>query len=65
VSGEYFIARSAHVWVFGILYEDVHAVEFRIGADGNVYEMGIRWEVEMGDDKIWLRRKREGEGIGA
>jgi hypothetical protein len=34
----------------------MYPAEFRIGADGKVKEVGIRWEQEMGEEKIWLRR---------
>lgn len=56
VSGEFFVARSKSIIDFGALYDDVYPVEFRIGSDGRVREVGIGWEPAMEDDKIWLRR---------
>jgi len=65
VSGEFFVARSTQVWGYGFLFDDVHAVEFRIGADGNVNEVGIAWEKEMGENKIWLPRQRGVDRYGS
>lgn len=56
VSGEFFIARSKAVMDFGALFDDVYPVEFRIGADGKVRDVGIGWEENMNGEKIWLRR---------
>jgi hypothetical protein len=38
------------------LFPDMYPAEFRIGANGKVKEIGIRWEQEMGEEKIWLIR---------
>ena len=61
VSGEFFVARSKCLDDFGALYDDVYPVEFRIGSDGRVREVGVGWEQEMGERKIWFRRV-EGSG---
>jgi hypothetical protein len=55
-SGEFFVARSKALGDFGALYDDVYPVEFRIGSDGRVREVGVGWEEGMGEEKIWLRR---------
>jgi hypothetical protein len=56
VSGEFFTVNSEHVADFGALFPDVYSAEFKIGADGRVSEVGIAWEEEMGEEKIWLKR---------
>lgn len=56
VSGEFFVARTSSVVDFGALYDDIFAVEFRIGADGKVKEVGVGWEDGTGKEKIWLQR---------
>ena len=56
VSGEFFVARSKAYVDFGALYDEVYLVEFRIGADGKVEEVGVAWEESMDGEKIWLRR---------
>lgn len=59
ISGEFFIVRSQHLEDFGALFDDIYPVEFRIGADGRVKEVGIGWEESMENKKIWLRRATE------
>jgi Domain of unknown function (DUF3471) len=56
VSGEFFVARSKHSGDFGELFDDIYPVEFKIGSDGKVKEVGVRWEESMGTEKIWLSR---------
>jgi len=56
VSSEFFVARSKHLEDFGALFDDVYQVEFKIGADGRVKEVGVGWEEGMGKEKIWLQR---------
>ncbi len=56
VSGEFFIAKSKHLEDFGVLFDDVYPVVFRIGPDGRVVAVGIRWEESMGEEKIWMQR---------
>lgn len=56
MSGEFFVARSKAAVDFGALFDAVYQVEFRIGADGRVGEVGVGWEDSMGEEKIWLRR---------
>lgn len=56
VSGDFFVARSKHLEDFGVLFDDIYPVEFRIGANGSVAAVGIRWEESMGEEKIWLQR---------
>jgi len=56
VSGEFFVGRSKTVYDFGALYDDVYPVEFRVGSDGMVKEVGVGWEEAMKEEKIWLRR---------
>jgi CubicO group peptidase (beta-lactamase class C family) len=38
------------------LFLDANKAEFRVGADGRAEEVGLRYEAEMGEDKIWYRR---------
>lgn len=56
VSGEFFVARSKHLEDFGVLFDGIYPVEFRIGADGRVKEVGVRWDESMEKEKIWLQR---------
>jgi hypothetical protein len=44
-----FIARSLVDGDFGALFDDVYPVEFRIGTNGKVKEMGVGWEKAMGE----------------
>ncbi|KAE8450774.1 hypothetical protein EG329_005687 [Mollisiaceae sp. DMI_Dod_QoI] len=56
VSGEYFLITANVVGDLNALFPQIYPAEFRIGADGKVGQVGIRWEEEMGEEKIWLRR---------
>jgi len=56
VSGEFFVVTSNIVGDLNALFPQTYKSEFRIGADGKVEQVGIRWEEEMGEEKIWLRR---------
>jgi hypothetical protein len=56
VSGEYFVVTAKIIGDLNALFPEMYPAEFRIGADGKVKEVGIRWEQEMGEEKIWLRR---------
>ena len=56
VSGEFFIARAKSEGDFGALFDDILPVEFRIGADGKVESVGVGWEKNMKEEKIWLKR---------
>jgi Domain of unknown function (DUF3471) len=57
ISGDFFIAWAEHHGDFGAWWPDSYPVEFRIGADGKVVEIGIKWEEKLKDgEKIWLRR---------
>jgi len=64
-SGDLFVARSKSVVDFGVLYDEVYPVKFRIGVDGRVKEVGVRWEESLRaeslrEDKIWFRRTGDG-----
>ncbi|KIM93917.1 hypothetical protein OIDMADRAFT_35373 [Oidiodendron maius Zn] len=48
------VAKSKHLEDFGALFDDVYPVEFRIGADGRVTAVGVGWEENMREEKIWL-----------
>lgn len=63
ISGDFFIAKSKHLEDFGALFDDVYQVEFRIGADGRVTAVGIRWEESMGKEKIWLQRVSDSSNL--
>jgi hypothetical protein len=56
VSGEYFVVTAKIIGDLNALFPDMYPAEFRIGANGRVKEIGIRWEQEMGEEKIWLIR---------
>jgi hypothetical protein len=56
VSGEYFVVTANIVGDLNALFPQIYPAEFRIGADGKVKQVGIQWEQEMGEEKIWLRR---------
>lgn len=56
VSGEYFLVTAHGVGGFNTLFPQFYPAEFRIGADGKVEQVGIRWEEAMGVKKIWLTR---------
>ena len=36
--------------------DDLSKAEFRLGEDGEVKEMGVLLEAEMGDAKIWFKK---------
>ena len=56
MSGEFFLITSKIVGDFNALFPETYPAEFKVGADGTVREVGIRWEKEMGEEKIWLKR---------
>lgn len=62
VSGEFFIARGYHDMhlkhqdMYDPLEIQLTKVEFRIGEDGQVKEMGALLEPLMGEKKIWFRK---------
>ncbi|KAH8821993.1 putative penicillin-binding protein [Xylogone sp. PMI_703] len=56
VSGEHFLVRANVSGDLNELFPQIYPVEFRIGANGKVKQVGIRWEPEMGEEKIWLER---------
>lgn len=59
VSGDYFLITSHGIGDLNALFPQNYPAEFRISADGKVEQVGIRWEEEMGEDKIWLKRVDE------
>jgi CubicO group peptidase (beta-lactamase class C family) len=56
VSGEYFIGWLDSLVAPGTVFKDAMSVEFRIGSDGSVAQLGARMEVEMGQEMIWFTR---------
>ena len=64
VSGEYFLIfirwlsteRRPPKDDFEFGMDTVSKAEFRLGEDGQVKEMGVLLEWEMGDTKIWFKR---------
>lgn len=56
VSRDYFLIRSNWFGDFAAFYPECYPAEFRIGVDNKVHEVGIRWEANMGDAKIWLEK---------
>lgn len=56
VSGEYFVVTANIVGDLNALFPQIYPAEFRIGFDGKVKQVGIGWEQEMGEDKVWLGR---------
>jgi hypothetical protein len=56
VSGEYFLITSKFMGDLNALFPEIYPAEFRVGVDGEVKQVGIRWEEQMGEDKIWLTR---------
>lgn len=59
VSGNYFLIRVDGTGDFTALYPTIYPAEFKIGSDGKPSALGIRWEKQMGDEKIWLERVKE------
>ncbi|KAH8700965.1 beta-lactamase/transpeptidase-like protein [Talaromyces proteolyticus] len=55
VSGEYFVIKSEHEGDYGAFFPETYPAEFRVGTDGNPYELGIGWNKQM-KEKIWLKR---------
>ena len=78
MSGEYFLifirwhSTEAHIPSSSssssddfILENDLLSkAEFRLGEDGQVKEMGVWLEAEMGDAKIWFRKAGAGDNDG-
>ena len=69
ISSEYFLlyvrwfstsARSTTSSDFDIETDTVSKAEFRLGEDGQVEEMGVLLEPEMGGAKIWFRKEKSG-----
>jgi hypothetical protein len=56
INKDYFLIRSSWFGDFAAWFPDVNPAEFRLGADGKVSEIGIRWEPRLGDRKIWLKK---------
>lgn len=56
VSGGYFLIRSEVTGDLNELFPQVYPAEFRIDSSGQVKQVGISWEPEMGEEKIWLTR---------
>lgn len=56
VSRDFFLVKADWFGDFAAFYPDVYPAEFRVGADGRVAEVGIRWEPSMRDNKIWLKK---------
>jgi hypothetical protein len=56
MSGNYFLVRVDTHYAWGVLAPDAYPAEFRFGPDGKVCEVGIGWEPDMGEKKIWLKR---------
>lgn len=60
MAGNFFIAWSEHEGDYGAWWPDSYPVEFRVGADGKVSEVGIKWHESLQDNqKIWLKRVNE------
>ncbi|OJJ44925.1 hypothetical protein ASPZODRAFT_134350 [Penicilliopsis zonata CBS 506.65] len=55
VSGDFFVAVSEHDGDYGAIYPSVYPAEFRVGAAGKVIALGVGWEKEMGEEKIWFK----------
>ena len=69
ISSEYFLvyvrtfstsARSTRSSDFEIGTDSVSKAEFRLGEDGQVKEMGVLLEPEMGGAKIWFQKEKAG-----
>lgn len=64
VSGEYFVVYVRFFSTKGQISPDDHETatdglakaEFRLGEDGQVRELGVTLESEMGDAKIWFQK---------
>ena len=56
VSGNHFLIYVDGTGDFSALYPEIYPAEFKIGADGKPFALGIRWESQMGDKKIWLEK---------
>ena len=53
-------ARSTGASDFEVGRDSASKAEFRIGEDGQVKEMGVLLEPEMGGAKIWFQKERAG-----
>ena len=69
ISSEYFLvyvrtfstsARCKESSDFEIGTDSVSKAEFRLGEDGQVKEMGVLLEPEMGEAKIWFQKEKAG-----
>lgn len=73
ISGEYFLLYirwfSTEAWTGPDHFESgtdmVTKAEFRLGEDGQVKEMGVFVEPEMGEHKIWFRKARTANSDGS
>ena len=59
ISGNFFLAYVDHIGDMGAFFPEACPVEFRMDPDGEPSAVGIRWEEEMKDEKIWLTRVKE------
>lgn len=63
ISGEYFIVKGCfpdmpdeEIDMMDPLHVLLLKAEFRLGEDGEVKELGLGFEQEMGEEKIWFRK---------
>lgn len=56
ITGLYFLAYFTHIGQMAACFPSVYPVEFHVGSDGHADSVGVRWEEEMKDEKIWFER---------